>query len=95
MRMFGISVIISLSGYSYIRYEISRSHNSIVDFAITCIVLRIVCILCLPILSVGACLAYLEDAADRKSAALRYLKMLLNLFPLAGMLYLYSTLPRH
>lgn len=93
--MFGISLIISLSGYSYIRYAISRSHNSVADFAITCVVLRLVCIVCLPVLSIGACLAYLEDAADRKSAALRSLKLLLNLVPLAGMLYLYSTLPRH
>ncbi|MBP7635017.1 hypothetical protein KBA41_12680 [Candidatus Ozemobacteraceae bacterium] len=57
--------------------------------------LRLVCILCLPLLSFGACLAYLEDANDHKSAALRYVKLLLNLVPLLGMLYLYGTLPRH
>lgn len=93
--MFGISLIISITGYSYIRYAISRSHNSVADFAITCVVLRIVCILCFPMLSVGACLAYLEVVTDRKTAALRYLKLLLNIIPLAGLLYLYSMLPSH
>lgn len=95
VRSFIISFIISISGYSYIRFAISRSHNSVVDYAITCIVLRIICLLCRPVLSIGACLAYLENVGDRKNAALRYLKLLLNLVPLAGMLYMYSTLPRH
>lgn len=93
LRTFGISLCLFIAGNILIRYKISRSHNSIVDFAITAIVLRSVCVLCIPILGLGVYAAYREMNARPGHTTTAVLKILLNMIPLTALVWLFTALP--
>ncbi|HNW36369.1 MAG TPA: hypothetical protein PKM25_15625 [Candidatus Ozemobacteraceae bacterium] len=75
--------------------EIARSHNSIADFAITVILLRIICYLCMPILGYGTWRAVRERLAGRETVTRMIVLVLLHVVPLICMLLLLSSLSIH